>query len=198
MKKLLLLLITLSLTITLVACGGDDGNQDGKITIWAWDPNFNIDIMNRAKDIYGGDGDEAEANAFAGLVLVPNTFLRQIDDRSRPEDVSEYDAWLETYRRAWGVSGEVILRRLMNARRLPNTKYSEYRRWREDFSETYTDGGSRKYRHREPKHVFGDTFVRTVLDARSARQISLAKATKYLDGLKLNDFHSLERYYESV
>ena len=150
------------------------------------------------KDIYGGDGDEAEANSFAGLILVPNAFLRQIDDRNRPEDVSEYDVWLETYRRAWGVSGEVILRRLMNARRLPKTKYNEYRRWREDFNETYTDGGSRKYRHREPKHVFGDTFVRTVLDARSARQISLAKATKYLDGLKLNDFHSLERYYESV
>ena len=55
MKKILLILITLSLTIMLVACGGDDGNQDGKITIWAWDPNFNIDIMNRAKEIYGGD-----------------------------------------------------------------------------------------------------------------------------------------------
>lgn len=150
------------------------------------------------QDVYGGEGDESEANAFAGLVLVPNAFLRQIDDRTRPQDVSEYDAWLETYRRAWGVSGEVILRRLLNARRLPNTKYNEYRRWREDFTETFTDGGSRKYRHREPKHVFGDTFVRTVLDARSARQISLAKATKYLDGLKLNDFHSLERYYEGV
>ena len=150
------------------------------------------------QDVDGGDGDESEANAFAGLVLVPNEFLRQIDDRTRPEAVSEYDSWLEDYRRAWGVSGEVILRRLLNARRLPNTKYNEYRNWREDLAETYTDGGSRMYRHREPKHVFGDTFVRTVLDARSARQISLAKATKYLDGLKLNDFHSLERYYEGV
>jgi len=55
MKKLLLVLIALAMTFTLAACGNDDGNQDGKITIWAWDPNFNIDIMNTAKTIYGGD-----------------------------------------------------------------------------------------------------------------------------------------------
>lgn len=55
MKKLLLVIMAFALTITLAACGGKDGFADGKITIWAWDPNFNIDIMERAKEIYGGD-----------------------------------------------------------------------------------------------------------------------------------------------
>jgi lactose/L-arabinose transport system substrate-binding protein len=54
MKKLLVVL-TAVLVVTLAACGGNSGPKDGKITIWAWDPNFNISIMNRAKDIYGGD-----------------------------------------------------------------------------------------------------------------------------------------------
>ncbi len=54
MKKLLSLITVLVLVVTLTACGGN-GPKDGTITIWAWDPNFNIDIMNTAKDIYGGD-----------------------------------------------------------------------------------------------------------------------------------------------
>ncbi|MGZ5052648.1 MAG: hypothetical protein ACXWF8_16665 [Methylobacter sp.] len=54
--------------------------------------------------------------------------------------------------------------------------------------------GNRQYRHREPKHIFGDTFVRTVLDALDARYITLAKASSYLDNLKINDLHQLERH----
>jgi hypothetical protein len=51
------------------------------------------------------------------------------------------------------------------------------------------------YRHREPKHVFGDMFVRTVLDALSARHITLAKASDYLDRLRIDDLHRLEQHY---
>jgi len=42
------------------------------------------------------------------------------------------------------------------------------------------------YRHREPSHIFGHTFVRTVLDALHGQYITLAKASHYLDGLKIN------------
>ena len=155
-------------------------------------------FIDDVHDIYTGDGEESEANAFAGLLLVPDRYLQQIDDRTRPEDVAEYDDWLRSRRQEWGVSGEVILRRLLDSGRLPRARYQEYRNWKGDQAEEGSVSGSRKYRHREPKHVFGDTFVRAVLDAQSARQISLAKATRYLDGLKLNDFHSLERFYEGV
>ena len=51
------------------------------------------------------------------------------------------------------------------------------------------------YRYREPKHVFGDTFVRTVLDALNARHITIAKASSYLDSLKIKDLHQLEDLY---
>ena len=54
------------------------------------------------------------------------------------------------------------------------------------------------YRHREPSHIFGDRFVRTVLDALNNRYITLAKASSYLDGLKINDLHQLERHYAGV
>ena len=80
MKKALSLLLAVLMTLSLAACGGntkesqtntndsqtnvDKGQEDtkktsdeksGKITIWAWDPNFNIAIMNYAKEIYTKD-----------------------------------------------------------------------------------------------------------------------------------------------
>ena len=60
------------------------------------------------------------------------------------------------------------------------------------------EDGTRMYRHREPKHIFGDRFVRTVLNSLSARRITLSKASGYLDGLKIADVHELERHYASA
>ncbi len=53
MKKVLLLLMVFVLVFTTVACtNGSKESDSKKITIWAWDPNFNIAIMEKAKDIY--------------------------------------------------------------------------------------------------------------------------------------------------
>ncbi len=150
------------------------------------------------RDMQSRQGHERDANAFAGHVLVPDAFLRSIHDAERPGEVSQYDDWLEQQRKAWGVSGEVILRRLMDAGRLPQSRYTDYRRWWAQSTVIPKDGGSRSYRHREPKHVFGDTFVRTVLDALNARHITLAKASTYLDSLKITDLHQLERHYAGL
>lgn len=57
---------------------------------------------------------------------------------------------------------------------------------------------NRTYRHREPKHVFGDPFVGVVLDALHAKQITLTKASTYLDNLKISDLHQLEAFYAGV
>ena len=138
---------------------------------------------------------EREANAFAGHLLVPDDFLASIRDEERPDDVSRYDEWLERPRKDWGVSAEMILCRLLDTGRLAQNLYTAYRHWREELTVIPTESGSRKYRHREPKHIFGDTFVRTVLDALSARQITLTKASSYLDSLKIKDLHKLERHY---
>jgi Zn-dependent peptidase ImmA (M78 family) len=146
-------------------------------------------------DLYSYQGKEHEANAFAGYLLVPDTFLKMIDDRTRPSKVALYDDWLEHYRNLWGVSGEVILRRLFDAGRLEKELYESYREMREQFHFGQKETGSRKYRYREPRNVFGDPYVRTVLDALNTKHISLAKASTYLDNIKIRDVHKLERFY---
>ena len=150
------------------------------------------------QDFESHQGREREANAFAGHLLVPDDFLASIHDEERPDDVSRYDEWLERPRKEWGVSADVILRRLLDAGHLTQSRYTAYRHWREQLIFIATDEGSRKYRHREPKHIFGDTFVRTVLDALNARQITLTKASSYLDSLKIKDLHKLERHYAGL
>lgn len=49
MKKLVSLLLALTI---IVSCGAALAAEDGKITIWTWDPNFNIAAMKVAKDMY--------------------------------------------------------------------------------------------------------------------------------------------------
>lgn len=157
-----------------------------------------VSSIDDDQDMHSHQGDERAANAFAGQVLVPDEFLRYIHDNERPAEVSDYEDWLEPQRRAWGVSTEVILRRLMDTRRLPQSQYTAYREWKQGIPIATADRAARMYRHREPKHIFGEAFVRTVLGALSGRRISLAKASSYLDGLKLKDLHELERHYASL
>ncbi len=149
-------------------------------------------------DLHAHAGKERKMNAFAGYLLVPDKFLQLVDDSDRPSRVSEYDDWLRQFRKRWGVSSEVILRRLMDSGRLDDVSYNRYREWRQKQPMRRPQGGSRLYRHREPKHVFGDPFVTTVLDAFHAKRISLAKASTYLDNLKVSDVHKLEESYAGV
>jgi Zn-dependent peptidase ImmA (M78 family)/plasmid maintenance system antidote protein VapI len=145
-------------------------------------------------DMQSHSGMEREANTFAGCLLVPDAFLAGINDKHRPEQVSEYNLWLEPQRKAWDVSGEVILRRLLDVGRLSQEQYGAYTHWKKQLPIPQKEGGVRNYRYREPKQVFGDRFVRTVLDALSARHITAAKASSYLDSLKIKDLHQLEHY----
>lgn len=150
------------------------------------------------QDFQSHEGRERDANAFAGHLLVPNDFLQQINDGERPDDVSGFDEWLDRPCKVWGVSSEMILRRLLDAGRLTNSQYVAYRNWRAASVKSISESGNRKYRHREPRHVFGNVFVRTVLDALDARHITLAKASSYLDNLKISDLHQLERHFADV
>lgn len=147
-------------------------------------------------DLRATQGREQEANLFAGQLLVPDHFLANIRDSERPEDVAIFNEWLKPQRKAWGVSTEVILRRLLAVGRLSQTIYQAYRAWSLTMGNNKKDeGGTRMYRHREPKHIFGDRYVRTVLNSLSARRITLSKASGYLDGLRIADVHELERHY---
>lgn len=157
-----------------------------------------VSSIDDNQDMQSREGREQVANAFAGHLLVPDAFLESIHDKERPREVSKYDEWLAQPRKAWGVSGEVILRRLQDVGRLKASQYNAYRQWRASLPIEQADTGTRMYRYREPKHVFGDTFVRTVLDALNARHITLARASSYLDSLKIKDLHLLENLYAGV
>jgi Zn-dependent peptidase ImmA (M78 family)/transcriptional regulator with XRE-family HTH domain len=137
---------------------------------------------------------EREANDLAGRVLVPDTVLERVNDQDRPIDVADYDEWLTSERQECGVSGEVILVRLLNSGRLSQENYTAYRHWKTGVIWEERGGGNRSYRHREPLHIFGDMFVRTVLEALQAKEITLTRASSYLDNLKIQDVHELERY----
>ena len=145
-------------------------------------------------DLFSHRGKEAEANKFAGYFLVPDETLAEIDDDERPDHVAEFDSWLSKSRAALGVSTEVILLRLIDAGRLSQSKYQAYRSWIENRVVDDEDSGSRKFRHREPRHILGDRYVRVIFDALERNKISITKASKYLDDVKLSDLRELERF----
>lgn len=149
-------------------------------------------------DLFSREGREQMANAFAGYLLLPDERLHAIDGATRPSDVSGYSAWLRPYTQRWGVSAEVILRRLLDTGQLEQAQYEGYRDWWRQQPAPQQTGGSRQYRNREPLHIFGGRFVRTVLDALHARQITLNKASAYLDNLKVKHVHELEAHLADV
>ncbi|MGH8061141.1 MAG: ImmA/IrrE family metallo-endopeptidase [Pseudoxanthomonas sp.] len=138
---------------------------------------------------------ERLANEFAGHFLIPQDRLNQINHGALPTDPDELEAELQVYRRLWGVSTDVILLRLIASNRLPQIVYDNFVRWRERRPEETATGGSREWRHREPRHILGDNYVRTVLQALDTNRLTLVKASKYLDDLKLTDIRQLEQYY---
>jgi len=148
-------------------------------------------------DLYSHVGRERDANAFAGNLLVPNEFLSQISDEQNPREPNRYESWLKPFTSRWGVSAEVILRRLLDSKRLGKDEYEAYREWKKTTVVAEGKTGSRAYRFREPKHIFGDYFVKSVLEALHSKQITLSKASTYLDNLKISDIHKLERVYNA-
>jgi Zn-dependent peptidase ImmA (M78 family) len=155
-------------------------------------------FIDEESDLFAHSGQEREANDFAGLLLVPDAILDSIDVASRPKNISMYEDWLMPYRRRIGVSSEVLLIRMHQAGLLSFEDYRKYAEWKASIVEPEKDGGNRSNRFREPIHVFGDPYVRTVLESFHARNISLARASTYLDNLKISDVRKLERAYANA
>jgi len=67
MKKLLVLFLVFNL-LTACSVGSKTENTSGEtkgtddITVWAWDPNFNIKAMNIAKEIYASENPNVKIN----------------------------------------------------------------------------------------------------------------------------------------
>lgn len=138
---------------------------------------------------------ERLANEFAGHFLIPQESLNQIDASSLSDEPEVLESQLQDFRRLWGVSTDTILIRLIASNRLEQAVYDDFKEWRGSRPAEQSAGGSREWRHREPKHILGDTYVRAVLQALDTNKLTLVKASKYLDDLKLTDIKRLERYY---
>jgi len=84
----------------------------------------------------------------------------------------------------------------MDSHLVSESEYDRYRALPKP-SKPKQEGGAR-FRHKEPAKVLGDRFVRTVLNALYDDRITLAKASTYLDNLKITDLHKLEKAYAGI
>jgi Zn-dependent peptidase ImmA (M78 family) len=154
--------------------------------------------IDRENDLWARQGKEREANALAGHVLVPDDQLNQIPRNAIPTNIAGYDDALRHWYGAWGVSAEVVLRRLLDAGRLSLANYEAYREWRDNQPKLQKSGSNRSGRFKEPVQLFGRPYVRAVLTALRARRITLNKASGFLDNLKVNDVFKLEKHLASI
>lgn len=155
-------------------------------------------MVDEEEDLFSHAGKERAANQFAANLLVPLAFLNSIEMSQKPDEPQLIDDWLRPYRNRWGVSTEALLLRLLSMGRLEQSEYDDYKAWHQARPAIDEPGGTRLYRHREPRNVFGDPYVRSVLDALDQEKITLNKASKFLDGLKVTDIRKLEHYCASL
>ncbi|GFO73727.1 antitoxin [Bathymodiolus japonicus methanotrophic gill symbiont] len=156
--------------------------------------------IDNDEDFYNYQGKEKEANDFAGNLLIPDSFLNQIDTETLLGlQTQEYDSFLEDYRELWSVSHRAILVRLLINEEISQYHYQNYVDYKEEqlrreATQVSSKSIPRKYRDREPMHVFGKPFVYAVFDSLHNKKITLAKASTYLDNLKISDVRKLEQH----
>ncbi len=142
-------------------------------------------------------GKEKDANEFAGNLLIPDDFLRKINVPELLDlEVDGYDNFLDNFKKTWCVSVEAILVRLLNEKKINQIHYNNYKIFKEEQEKKALGIKSSipRTRHREPLSIFGKPFVHAVFDAFYGKHITLAKASTYLDNLKISDIHKLEQH----
>ena len=151
-------------------------------------------FVDDESNLYEQQGNERIANEFAGNVLVPDRYLDNLNlDQILYAKSDDLPKLLEVFNNQWCASTEVILRRLRDEQMIPSEKYSAYRNWTMHHQPSGHSGGRGRFRDREPIAMFGVNFVGTVISALQGNQITLAKASSYLDNLKISDLRKLER-----
>jgi len=84
------------------------------------------------------------------------------------------------------------LRRLVDERLVPRERYQAYRAWKLSLPSPEGPARASRSRYSEPVRIFGKPYVGAVLDALNTNQISLARASRYLDNLKIGYIRRLE------
>jgi Zn-dependent peptidase ImmA (M78 family) len=146
-------------------------------------------------ELHAGDDTEFNAARLARHILVPDTFLTGIGGQRQTDDVATDDTWVRSQQQKWGVSADLVLQRLVDAKRMSQASYMAYRARRK---QTVAVRASRRVPQQSLHDLgqkYGETFVRTVLDALDRRLITIPKASRYLDGVNLDELHALERSY---
>ncbi len=157
-------------------------------------------VIDHDEDFYNYQGKEKEANEFAGNLLIPDSFLNEIDTVQLLRlKIQEYDSFFKHYRKLWCVSNRAILVRLLINKKISQQHYQSYVDYKEhelikEANKISSKPIPRSYRHREPMNVFGRPFVSAVFDSLHNKKITLAKASSYLDNLKISDVKRLEQY----
>lgn len=121
MKKLLVLFLASIMLLAACSSGadtketGDNSNSSSEadsITIWAWDPNFNIKAMNMAKDVYQAENPDAEIkiveNAQADIIQKLNTSLSSGTTKGLPNIVLIEDYRAQSFLQAYPDSFEKL------------------------------------------------------------------------------------------
>ena len=151
------------------------------------------------EDIQKHKGIEKEANEIAGNILVPAKYLHQLDlDKLSDADATEFDDLIKAKANSWGVNSWVVMLRLLAEGRISKTQYNAYEEYRMGMPKSITnsnDGFGRRTRHQEPLNIFGRHYVATVLDALNEKQITLVKASNFLDNLSVRDLHELNHAF---
>ncbi|MFC0272869.1 ABC transporter substrate-binding protein [Metabacillus herbersteinensis] len=113
MKKLLALMMACMVILAACSSGSNetvesDSNESSgskEITIWAWDPNFNIKAMNLAKEAYQAENPDLEIkiveNAQADIIQKLNTSLSSGTTKGLPNIVLIEDYRAQSFLQAY-------------------------------------------------------------------------------------------------
>ncbi|MDK8641808.1 ABC transporter substrate-binding protein [Niallia taxi] len=111
MKKLLALFLASILLLAACSSGGNTEDASGdekdtnKITVWAWDPNFNIKAMNLAVDAYASENSDLDIqvieNAQDDIIQKLNTSLSSGTTKGLPNIVLIEDYRAQSFLQAY-------------------------------------------------------------------------------------------------
>lgn len=158
-------------------------------------------FMDEEVDFLDYKDKEKEANEFASKVLIPDDFLNTIDTNKikerKPEALTNY---LEPFKKEWGASVQAIMVRLLKNHKITQETYNDYENFtkkqkennKQSLKDIKNQSIPRTYRHREPLKIFGERYVKSILDALQNEHITLYKAATYLDNLKVDTLKKLQ------
>jgi len=143
---------------------------------------------------------EVFCNRFAADLLVPqNAFLKRIDPTINYArlSVKELDQYARNMAQQFGVSTEVIVRRLMDTEKVSQRIYRKYREFQKEQWEKQqrkqreSKGGPRRNMPKECLERFGKQYIQGILNAYETQEIPINKAARFLD-MKVKYLDELE------